>query len=130
MPSSGLRMMSLVLGMEARTSSAARDQRGADELRELHDRQLLGVVAQRARLVDDARAFALGLLQQVRGVEIFAVEGRVLAHQHGVEVGQRGLAAGGFGEPGGRVTGQRDVAHLRHHPLPALPAQMAAARTR
>jgi len=72
-----------VLGMKApHVVRIARHQGGADELRKLQDGQLFGVVAQGARLVEDPRAFALGLLQQVGGVEVLAVERRVLAHQH------------------------------------------------
>jgi hypothetical protein len=72
----------LVLRVEgAHVVGAARDQRGAHVLRELHDRELFRVVAQRARLVEHPGALALGLLQQVRGVEVFAVKRRVLAHE-------------------------------------------------
>ena len=41
-----------------------------------------GMVAQCPGLVEHACAFALGLLQQVGGVEVLAVKRRVLAHQH------------------------------------------------
>ena len=64
------------------------DQRGWRVLRELQDGELFRVVAQRSRLVENARAFALGLAQQVGGVEVLAVEGRVLAHHHGVSLAQ------------------------------------------
>ena len=63
-------------------------QRRADELRELHDRQLLGVVPQGAWLVEDLGPLALSLLQQMRGVEILAVKGRVFAHDDGIKVFQ------------------------------------------
>ena len=103
---------------------AARHQRRADELRELHDGEFFRVVAQRARLVEDLRAVALGLLQQVRGVEIFAVKRRVFAHQHRAKVFQRHGARAGFGKPVHGVAGQRDVAHIGHHGRATLPHQV------
>jgi hypothetical protein len=109
-------MMSPMLGMEALdVGLVARHQRGADELRKLHDRELFRVVAQRAGLVEHPRAVALGLLQQVRGVEILAVKRRVLAHQDGVEVLQGHGARPVVLEPAVRVAGQPDVAHMRRH---------------
>ena len=86
MPSSGLRMMSRCSAWKRLIARrVARHQRRRDELRELEDRELFRVVAQRRRPVEDARAFALGLLEQVGRVEVLAVERRVLAHQHRVE---------------------------------------------
>ena len=41
------------------------------------------------RAVEHARAFALGLLEQVRRVEVLAVERRVLAHHDRVRIGER-----------------------------------------
>jgi hypothetical protein len=80
----------VVLGVEgAHVVGVARHQRGPDELRELQDRQLLGVVAQRRGLVEHTRAFTLGLAQQVGGVEVLGVERRVLAHHDGAGVLQR-----------------------------------------
>ena len=64
----------------------ARDERRRDELVELRDRHLLVVVADRARAVEDARAFALGRLEEVRRIHVLHVERRVLAHHHGGEV--------------------------------------------
>jgi hypothetical protein len=89
-----------------------RHQRRAHELRELHDRELFRVVAQRGRLVEDARAFALGLLQQVRGVEVFAVEGRVLAHDHASKSFSGRAHVAVSTEPVVLGAGQRDLAHL------------------
>jgi hypothetical protein len=78
-----------VLGVEgADGRGAARHERGRDELRELEDGELLGVVAQRRGAVEDACTLALGLPEQVRGVEVFAVEGRVLAHDHRAGIAQ------------------------------------------
>ena len=64
----------------------ARHERRRDELAELRDRDLLVVVADRARPVEDARALALGGLEQVRRVHVLHVERRVLAHQHRREI--------------------------------------------
>jgi hypothetical protein len=89
MPSSGLRMTSRCSAWKARIGrGAARHERGRDELRELEDGELLGVVAQRRGAVEHACTLALGLPEQVRGVEVFAVEGRVLAHDHRAGIAQ------------------------------------------
>ena len=56
-----------------------RDERGRGKLGELHHGELLRMVAQRRGLVEDARTLALGLLEQVRGVDVLGIEGRVLA---------------------------------------------------
>ena len=83
------------------------------------------MVAQGARTVEDARALALGLLQQVRGVEIFAVKGRVLAHHDGIE-GVQGPDFSCFRvEPVLRFAGQADPPGLRLHDAAALPHQLA-----
>ena len=70
-------------------AGVARDERRRDELGELRDRELLVVVADRARPVEHARALALGELEQVRRVDVLHVERRVLAHQHRGEVRER-----------------------------------------
>jgi hypothetical protein len=71
-------------------------------------------------LLNTRAPIALGLLQQVGGVEVLAVEGRVLAHQHGVEVRFSGAArAPAHLEPSVRVAGEFDVAHMA--PAPAHP---------
>ena len=59
---------------------------GGRVLRELHQREFFGVLAQGGRPVEHARALALRLLQQVGAVEKLAVERGVLAHEHGVKV--------------------------------------------
>ena len=121
-----------VLGVEAADlGRLARDQRRRDVLRELQDRQLLRVVAQRARTIEHARALALGLLQQVGGVEVLAVEGRILAHQHRVDLVQRlGAAfAGQLGRaPPVRRAGlqQLDVAHRRRDRATGAPVAAPA----
>ena len=82
MPSSGLRMMSPCSRWKARTARRiARHQGRRGELRELRDRQLFVVVADRLRPVEDPRALALGHLQQLGEVDVLHVERRVLAHR-------------------------------------------------
>ena len=116
----------LVLGMKALdVLGVARDQRRADELRKLHDGKFFRVVAQRTRPVENARAFALGLLQQMRAVEILAVKGRVFAHDDCAKVFEClrpfvGLLLPGS-EPVGCVAGQLDVAHKGGDRRAALP---------
>ena len=46
------------------------------------------MVTQRRRLVEDPRTLAFGLAQQVRGIKVFAVKGRVFAHHDGAGIGQ------------------------------------------
>jgi len=64
---------------------AAGHQHRRGELRELCDCQLLVVAADRGGVVVDLRALAHRVLEQVGGVHVLHVEGRVLAHQRGVE---------------------------------------------
>ena len=66
-------------------------QRGRDELAEPRDRELLVVVADRARPVEDARALALGGFEQIGRVHVLHVERRVLAHQHRREILERAI---------------------------------------
>jgi hypothetical protein len=66
----------------------ARDDGGRREMREIQHRQLLVGIAQPARVVDDDGLSARALEQQRREV-IVHVEGRVLAHQHGLAAAQR-----------------------------------------
>ena len=109
----------------AHRSGFAGDQRRRNPLGEFQNRQFLRVVAQGARAVENARAFSLGLLQQVGGVEVFAVKGRILAHHDGIELVQS-LHFGGFGgEPVLRFAGQADAPGLRLHDPAALPHQLA-----
>mmetsp|Transcript_21599 Transcript_21599/g.51232 ORF Transcript_21599/g.51232 Transcript_21599/m.51232 type:complete len:499 (-) Transcript_21599:3260-4756(-) len=104
----------------------ARDQCRRDELGELQDRQLLGMLAQRAGLVEDAGALALGLAEQVGGVEELGVEGRVLAHQHGADVGQGDIGRGGDAVPVVRVAGELDFDRRScADPAAALPDELA-----
>ncbi len=96
-----------LLGVEfAQALGVARDDGRCGELAELRDRQLLGVVADRLRLVEHARALPLGDLQQPGAGDVFHVERRVLAHQHGVEAGQRQQARVAGAVPVVLVAGQ------------------------
>ena len=89
MPSSGFTTTSSWSSMNcAIESHVARDERRRDELAELRDRELLVVIADRARAVEDARALVLGAFEQVRRVDVLHVERRVLAHDHRAEVGE------------------------------------------
>ena len=114
----------------------ARDQCGWSELRKLHECQLFGVVAQRGGFVEHLGTLALGLLQQVGGVDEFGVKRWVFTHQHRIEVFQSHTAfvAGGFFKPrlgglrgtvGGRDVQQADSPHLSGHGLTALPSQVS-----
>jgi hypothetical protein len=91
MPSRRLRITSRCSSMKACTAPVARRQRRRDELREFEDAELLVVVAHRRRVVEHARALALGLRQQPHAGQVLHVERRVLAHQHRVEGGSGAL---------------------------------------
>ena len=103
----------------------AGDQCWAYELRELHDGELFRVVAQGAWPVEDARAFALRLFQQMRAVKVLAVKRRVFAHDDCAKVFEclrpliRLLLLGC--EPVDSVAGQLDVAHKGGDRRAALP---------
>jgi hypothetical protein len=58
------------------------------------------------------------------GVEVFAVKGRVFAHQHRTRVGHGALALLHGTEPVVCVPCERDLAHRGQHALTALPAQL------
>ena len=119
----------LVLGMKAfDVTGIPRDQRRANEMRELKNRQFFRVVAQGSRLVENFGPFALGLLQQVRAVEKLAVKRRVFAHHHSVKVSQRLrplVRVGLFGgKPDVRRTRQADVTYKGNDFFTALPADV------
>ena len=123
-----------VLGVEARDSSAARvTARRADELRELENGELFRMIAQRRRLIEDARQPSRSALplEQVRRVEVLAVERRVLAHQDGIEIGEgdarpaqrAGQLPAASRNQTGLAAGERDRAHVRGDLRAALPHQ-------
>ncbi|MNN11436.1 hypothetical protein D3C81_1243940 [compost metagenome] len=80
--------VTLLGGELAQNVDAPAHQGRRRALRELGGEQLLVAVAQALRAVDHQQAFALGLLQQLRAVEEFVVERRVLAHQDHVQLVQ------------------------------------------
>ena len=93
MPSSGFRMMSRCSAWKRFTSAASRvTSVGPMNCGNSRIASFSGWSRSARGLVEDPGAFAFGLLQQVRGVEVLAVEGRVLAHQHRMHV--RSAAAG------------------------------------
>ena len=65
------------------------DQRRRRELGKFEHRELLGVVAQRLRPVEDARTFGHGAVEQPGRRHVFDVERRVLAHDDRREIAQR-----------------------------------------
>jgi hypothetical protein len=125
MPSSGFRMMSRCSAWKARMSASRRVT------------SVGGVYcgnSRRSRLVEHARAFALGLAQQVGGVEVLAVEGRVLAHHHGVSLAQFEGGMDAHGAEPALLTAlaldldgirQRDLTRMGGDPAPSHPAQIA-----
>ena len=75
-----------VLGEEMpRRAERAGDHGGRHEAREIEHPDFLRGVADAGRIVDDER-LALDALEQVRGGDIAEVEGRILPHQHDVDV--------------------------------------------
>jgi hypothetical protein len=64
---------------------AAGDQRGRHELREIENEDLFGRVAHLLGVVDDQRA-ALQLFKDMGAGDVAQIEGRVLAHQHHIDV--------------------------------------------
>jgi hypothetical protein len=82
------------------------------------------VIAQGARLVEDAGTLPFGLFKQVGGIKIFAVEGRVFAHEHGIERRERCTAQGLRLKPVGGITREDNVPHPCSHLAAALPDQI------
>jgi hypothetical protein len=74
----------LVKGAQALAVRAYQYRRAA--LREAGGKDFLVAVAQALAAVDHERALALRLFQYVGRVDVFVVEGRVLAHQDDVEL--------------------------------------------
>jgi len=114
-----------VLGMEMTNGLCrAGDQRGWRVTGELHQCQFRRVVTQRGGLVEHPGPLALGLLQQVGGVEVLAVERRILAHDDGVKVLERFAPLVGHVVPVIGQAGEMDLPHQRGHWLPPLPLQV------
>ncbi len=104
MPSSGFRMMSWCSAWNARIAAAERvTSVGAMNCGNSRIASFSGWSRSKAALVEDLRAFALGLLQQVRGVEELGIERRILAHQHRVDVGQGQVLRRGDRVPHGEL---------------------------
>jgi hypothetical protein len=115
----------LLFGVEvADRLGRTRHQGRRREWRELHQREFFGVVAQRARAVEHAGTFAFGLFQQVGGVEELAVERRVLAHEHGVEVPERLARLVVHAVPVVGFAREGDAPHQRADRMAALPLQV------
>ena len=107
---------------------AACHQGRTTELCKLHDRQLFRMVTQCPRLVEYPRAFALGLLQQMRRIKVLGVERGVAAHQHRREIFQRAprplVRAMCCFEPARCVGVQSDISHSRLHRRATDPVQI------
>src|SRR5712691_2060385 len=95
-------------------------QRRRGEMRVFRDRQLLAVVADRARFVEHLRAILLRELQKPGARDVLAVERRVLAHEHHVEFIERRLLWRRDPIPGVLVAGESDAGSFADNPT-ALP---------
>jgi hypothetical protein len=120
----GLRMVSPWASMKALMSAAAQATRVGGANCGNSVMASFGVVADRPRVVEDARAGLHGALQQPGGGDVFEVEGRVLAHQHRVEGGE-GRVCSGPGIPGVVEVGQGQRVAARRHGA-GLPDQRLA----
>jgi hypothetical protein len=105
--------VAMLRGELAQDIRAAADQRGRGALRKLRREQLLVAVTQALRLVDYQHPGALGLLEQVRGVNEFHVERWILAHQDHVQIIQAAVDFGFQLEPVGRVCEHFQRLHAR-----------------
>src|SRR5882762_6165872 len=97
-------------------------QRRRGELRVFRDRQLLAVVADRARFVEHLRAILLRELQKPGARDVLGVERRVLAHEHHVELRERRLFRRRRLVPGVFFSGQSQPRYLADDPA-VLPRQ-------
>jgi len=100
-------------GELAQDVDATADQGWRHALRELSGEQLFVAVAQALWAVDHQHTFALGLLQQVGAVDELHVEGRILAHQDHVQLGQGAVLFIAQFEPARGVGEDLQRAHLR-----------------
>jgi hypothetical protein len=57
------------------------------------------MVADRRAAVEHAGALRLGIFEQVRGIDVFHVERRILAHDHRAEFRQRQIPGGRLAPP-------------------------------
>jgi len=115
----------LVLGMEQPdVLRRARDQGRGNQFGELKNGQFFRMVAQRARPVEDPRAFALGLFEQVRGVEKLVVKRRILAHHDRVELIQAAPRLRFDFIPRQRFAGEPDGAAVGLHRGATVPGQV------
>src|SRR6266852_6200456 len=97
-------------------SGEARHQRRRGELRVFRDRQLLAVVADRARVVEHHRAILLRELQKPGARDVLGVERRVLAHEHHVEFSERSLLWRCDPIPRVLVAGESEAGSFADHP--------------
>ena len=67
---------------------AARHQRRPGQMREAIDRHLLVDIPKRVAAIDHQRTFALRQFQNIRGVDVFHVEGWIDAHQDRIQIRQ------------------------------------------
>ncbi|MNE17281.1 hypothetical protein D3C80_1102560 [compost metagenome] len=95
--------VTLFFGKLAQNVRSSADHGRRRQLGEQGGEELLVAVAQALRAVDHQHAGTFGLLQQVGGVDVLVVEGRVLAHQDHVQFGQRDVGLGLQLEPVLRV---------------------------
>ena len=84
----------LVLVVEGfQTGHVAGHQRGRGELADFGDGQLFRVIADGRAGVEDLGALLLGVFQQMGGIHVFHVEGRILAHDDRAQIGQAHIRA-------------------------------------
>ncbi len=91
-------------------------QRRRGELRVFRDRQLLAVVADRARFVEHLRAILLRELQKPGARDVLGVERRVLAHEHHFEFIERRLLWRCDPIPRNLVTGESEAGSFADNP--------------
>ena len=90
----------LVLVVEGfQTGHVAGHQRGRGELADFGDGQLFRVIADGRAGVEDLGALLLGVFQQMGGIHVFHVEGRILAHDDRAQIGQAHIPGLGFAPP-------------------------------